>query len=1088
MWKNGEESYTARAAADYMMETIYNQFVKNGIGVVIGEYGLLGYDASEGCLETGEELKYYEYMNEIARENGGVCLVFWDNGSGINRKDTTNYSWKKPEVGALLEASMTGRSSYATGSDNLYFKEEVAEDVNIPLTLNGNTFTGIEGLTEGTDYTYDSESATVTLKKEYVNSMFAKATGYGTFATLVMKFSSGADWHEYLIKYTTPVIKKAEGTTTDGIKIPVTFNGSRVRRVTAYQPAGKAGPNSDWWDYLQYDGSFGVDYEKGTFNLLSDFFADATVKTGLMKVKVEFYDGQIVYIWLTVNGTKVSSNPEVEVATDDIGASEIICLYAGETAIPEQYLYMPEGGSVYGSYLNEQNGMVTLDGWPAKLIFDTKAYDDFITGGIVLYYMDIVKYIDVSFGIKNAPTVDNIDNLEVDQSAKLTVNNLADDAKVTYKSSNTSVATVNADGEVTGKGAGKAEIIVTVEQYNRTDDFKAVVKVAENVLAEDVPESGVPEGLWIAGIDEEGYIYTGKAIKPEVRVYDGETRLKAGQDYTITYKNNVKANDASKAKTAPTVVVKGKGNYSGQETATFKILQVDLSDSSISASNVTVAYKKNQVQKKVPTVTFNGKKLTNKKDFTVSYPAIDEKVKDACKAPGEYDIVLTGKGNFTGTKTVKLIITETTLISTASVKSIASQSYTGSAIEPKPVVTLKGDTLKEGTDYELSYANNTEAGTATITLTGIGNFTGTKKVTFKIVDRRTSIKNAKVNGIKNIVYNGTEQTLDLEVKLNKQTLTVNEDYEVTYTNNTNAGKATVTIKGIGKYKGTIKKTFKITAYDLKKDTDEKFGGLEEDIQVKYLKSGCKPEVTLTYGDVELVTGKDYTISYKNNKAVTTNKTRKNNYPTIVIKGKGNFTGTVTKTFTIKAKTFDDAKSPVTITVPDIGATTSGKYASKPVLTDADGKKLTAGKDYESKMVYTLEDGTVLSSKNCKKLVKSGVDIKVTVQGKGAYMGTIDAVFHVANKDFNKASITINSKEYTGEAVTLDASDFKQVKVGKDKLTYGEHYEIVEGSYTNNVNKGTASVTIVGKGEYGGTKTVKFKITQKKVSWFWRLFE
>lgn len=914
-----------------MMETIYNQFVKNGIGVVIGEYGLLGYDASEGCLETGEELKYYEYMNEIARENGGVCLVFWDNGSGINRKDTTNYSWKKPEVGALLEASMTGRSSYATGSDNLYFKEEVAEDVNIPLTLNGNTFTGIEGLTEGTDYTYDSESATVTLKKEYVNSMFAKATGYGTFATLVMKFSSGADWHEYLIKYTTPVIKKAEGTTTDGIKIPVTFNGSRVRRVTAYQPAGKAGPNSDWWDYLQYDGSFGVDYEKGTFNLLSDFFADATVKTGLMKVKVEFYDGQIVYIWLTVNGTKVSSNPEMEVATDDIGASEIICLYAGETAIPEQYLYMPEGGSVYGSYLNEQNGMVTLDGWPAKLIFDTKAYDDFITGGIVLYYMDIVKYIDVSFGIKNAPTVDNIDNLEVDQSAKLTVNNLADDAKVTYKSSNTSVATVNADGEVTGKGAGKAEIIVTVEQYNRTDDFKAVVKVAENVLAEDVPEEGVPEGLWIAGIDEEGYIYTGKAIKPEVRVYDGETRLKAGQDYTITYKNNVKANDASKAKTAPTVVVKGKGNYSVQETATFKILQVDLSDSSISASDVTVAYKKNQVQKKVPTVTFNGKKLTNKKDFTVSYPAIDEKVKDACKA-------------------------------------------------------------------------------------------------------------------------------------------------------------TVTIKGIGKYKGTIKKTFKITAYDLKKDTDEKFGGLEEDIQVKYLKSGCKPEVTLTYGDVELVTGKDYTISYKNNKAVTTNKTRKNNYPTIVIKGKGNFTGTVTKTFTIKAKAFDDAKSPVTITVPDIGATTSGKYASKPVLTDADGKKLTAGKDYESKMVYTLEDGTVLSSKNCKKLVKSGVDIKVTVQGKGAYMGTIDAVFHVANKDFSKASITINSKEYTGEAVTLDASDFKQVKVGKDKLTYGEHYEIVEGSYTNNVNKGTASVTIVGKGEYGGTKTVKFKITQKKVSWFWRLFE
>ncbi len=475
LWQNNGESYTPRDAADNLMSTLQKQFISNGIGVIIGEYGLLGYDASEGCLQTGEELKYYEYMNELARQNN-VCLVFWDNGSGINRTNGS-YTWKKPTVGEMLENSMTGRSSYATGLDTLYFKEEIQEDVEVALTLNGNTFRGIQGLTQGIDYTYNSKDAVVTLKKEYINSMFAKKTGYGTFAELVMEFSSGANWHEYFVKYDTPVAGKAQGT-KEGIQIPVDFNGSVVRRVTAYQASGKVGPNSDWWDYLQYDGSFGVDYEKETINLLSAFFADASVKDGLMKLKVEFYDGQIAYIWLNVDGNKVTSNPDLEVKADAIDASTTICLYAGETSIPSQYLDMPEGGSAYGTWVDEtaNNGMVTLEGWPCKMIFDTKAYDDFVSGGIVLYYMDVEKYVDVTFGIKDAPTVEDVE-VKASASKKITVNNLAEDAEVSYKSSSTSIATVSADGTVTGKKAGNAVITVTVEQYNRSDDFEVAVKV-----------------------------------------------------------------------------------------------------------------------------------------------------------------------------------------------------------------------------------------------------------------------------------------------------------------------------------------------------------------------------------------------------------------------------------------------------------------------------------------------------------------------------------------------------------------------------------------------------------------------------------
>ena len=102
------------------------------------------------------------------------------------------------------------------------------------------------------------------------------------------------------------------------------------------------------------------------------------------------------------------------------------------------------------------------------------------------------------------------------------------------------------------------------------------------------------------------------------------------------------------------------------------------------------------------------------------------------------------------------------------------------------------------------------------------------------------------------------------------------------------------------------------------------------------------------------------------------------------------------------------------------------------------------------------------------------------------MGELEGFYQITPNDFNKAKISISPQTYTGKAVTLD-KDSVTVKIGKETLTFGTDYEIVENSYANNVKKGTASVTIVGKGNYGGTKAVRFKITARKFSWFWRLF-
>ncbi len=304
-WSN---EYTARKAAEDMFDIVYNTFTENGIGVVVGEWGLLGYDAGNECNQLGEELKYYDYVNYLADENN-ISIMFWDNGSGIDRLDTEDYSWKKSLVGNTLEAGLRGeRLSYSTGLNTIYLSDEVDDNLEIELTLNGNSFEGIEGLSEGVDYTYNENESKVILSKEFVNNKFNSLSegDYGNITDLVMKFSSGADWHQYLEKYTQPILSNAEGS-TDGFSIPTKFNGAKLRRATAFDGEGNVvGPNSSWWRYLQYNSAFMADYENGTIELYNNFFNDSSIKDGEIKLSFEFYDGQIVEYNLLKNGSTIT--------------------------------------------------------------------------------------------------------------------------------------------------------------------------------------------------------------------------------------------------------------------------------------------------------------------------------------------------------------------------------------------------------------------------------------------------------------------------------------------------------------------------------------------------------------------------------------------------------------------------------------------------------------------------------------------------------------------------------------------------------------------------------------------------------------
>ena len=146
-------------------------------------------------------------------------------------------------------------------------------------------------------------------------------------------------------------------------------------------------------------------------------------------------------------------------------------------------------------------------------------------------------------------------------------------------------------------------------------------------------------------------------------------------------------------------------------------------------------------------------------------------------------------------------------ISKASVTlSTSTYAYDGKAKKPGVTVKLNGKTLKNGTDYTVSYSNNTKVGTAKVTITGKGNYTGSVSKTFSI---KNNFKKATVSGISTKAFTGKNITQSITVKYNGKTLKNGTDYTVSYSNNKKIGTATVKIAGKGSYTGTITKTFKI---------------------------------------------------------------------------------------------------------------------------------------------------------------------------------------------------------------------------------------------------------------------------------------
>lgn len=145
------------------------------------------------------------------------------------------------------------------------------------------------------------------------------------------------------------------------------------------------------------------------------------------------------------------------------------------------------------------------------------------------------------------------------------------------------------------------------------------------------------------------------------------------------------------------------------------------------------------------------------------------------------------------------------------VDGIKDLSYTGSEItQPDMEITVNGMTLKEDSDYEVSYSSNTEIGMATMDINFKGQYVGHLTRTFNVVQTDMSGDGITVTGIHNTRYTGKKIVMSkLAVQAGGRTLTPGTDYTVAYKNNLNPGTAEITIAGKGNYTGTVVKTFNI---------------------------------------------------------------------------------------------------------------------------------------------------------------------------------------------------------------------------------------------------------------------------------------
>ena len=611
---------------------------------------------------------------------------------------------------------------------------------------------------------------------------------------------------------------------------------------------------------------------------------------------------------------------------------------------------------------------------------------------------------------------------------------------VKYASRSTAAAAVNTINPSTG--------VVTISEIGN-DIFGAyITNISESFVLNDADMSNqvirYDLGLFTLNVTQKSISNCTVSISPESIPYDGYThtpfvQVKSGSfsfnkdyDYTVDYDSNIKEVGSYTVTVTPLTTGRLKGS-AVQKTLT--ITPRSLNDAVVTLSPTSFEYTGDAHSPSV-SVEIPGEKgniPVNPSDYTVW-------IDDATDA-GTATVTVKGTGNYDGSATAYFTITEKDL-SGVTFSDIPDQPYTGDEVTPEPALTLiltdsgYETTLVEGIDYTLEYSDNTDIGTATITATGIGNYTGTASTTFTIVEAAASIS---------YEITSVEKTYGDDAFINELTNTGNGT--VTYTSSNtavaivDATTGEVTIVGSGSttitatvedgdyynyantedsYILTVKSaTMGVTASGYKGTYDGQAHGITvtapEGATVKYGTSAeaCNLDVSPTYTDAGT-----YTIYYQVTKTGSTTVTDSR---TVTISKAAGSISYVTSSVT---KSYGDAAFTNALTKSGDGTVNYSTSNASVATVNASTGEVTIVGSGSASITATVTDGT-----------------NYTYASKSAsYTVTVES-----------ASMTVTATGYTGtydgqaHGITVSAPAGATVKYGTTQGTYNLN---VSPSYTN----------------------------------------
>lgn len=693
---------------------------------------------------------------------------------------------------------------------------------------------------------------------------------------------------------------------------------------------------------------------------------------------------------------------------------------------------------------------------------------------------------------------------------KISLYNTADDITDTSKAIDTTLYTVYYQNN---KKTGKATLVVlpTDKALNDPNGYKEGSITTTFTIAKCPVNQG---NVKVEVSTAKNYYNVGKKVEPSVTVTytyteqngaEKTVKLAKGTDYTVTYTNNVNASvykttdengtdkyEPIKANKVPTIKITGKGNFAGVRTTedlvgtnnkpgtqkfTFEIRPRNLKENTtMTAADLAVSTKS-----QTPKIT----------------------VKDGTKAvaASQYEI----------TRIKRTHDADGTVLATDKVETIYSKAD-GTGVAK---VTAAGT-------YEVTIAAKTKA-----------NYEGEATATFRVVDKAYLIPNAKITVSGKFYYTGkpvelttTGEAPNLKVSFGKggnatvlteqsSAKSDQDGYYVSYTNHTNAGRATVTITGTGKYVGTKTATFAINKRILafpgtvKENEKSKKGELQsiklsaKSMAAKYDSTWTRLEGTdvesilinsdntaeMEYGSLAIpytgntlnpefkfyssncdaaqnavpneLSSSDYTVTYAIGKWVEGKA-----IVTATIKGKGNYSGSVKlpNLFTVTARNLKDFSI-------DVSSVTYNGKALKPAVTfrDRNGKVV----DLKLNTAYSV---SYKNNKDIMSVSKKQPTLTVKVKGNG---------WITDNNDLDTKSRTLNFTINQAEITKMDVGDVKfqsflgkalkpkvTIKVNGRKLKEGKDYEL---TYSNNGKRSgstTATVQITGKGNYFTRKPIE----------------